>query len=412
MNRRSFVRGAVAASAVGAGVVAIGVPAALARAAVPLPGVAGMPADPGRPHSAVPAPTYHRLLILVELKGGNDAFNAVVPYADPAYYALRPKLAIPREAVVQLTDRIGLHPALAPLAPLFREGRLALLQGVGYPAPNLSHFRSIEIWDTATASDRYATDGWLTRTFAAAPAPGDFATNGVVIGATDMGPLSGSGTRAIALANAEQFRRRAQLARAEPASRNRALAHILATENDIVAAATRLDAPRALATNFPGSAFGNAVRTACELAANTRGIACLHLTLNGFDTHAAQAPTQARLLTELAAGLMALQQGLREVGRWDDALVLTYAEFGRRPRENLSGGTDHGTASTHLAMGGRVAGGLLGAAPDLARLDGTGNVAHAIDFRSVYATILDRWWNVAPSDVLGGRFERLPLVRS
>jgi len=123
---------------------------------------------------------YQRLLVLVELKGGNDGFNTVVPYADAAYYALRPKLAIARDGVVQLTDRVGLHPALEPLAPAFKAGRLAILQGVGYPAPNLSHFRSIEIWDTAAPSDRYLADGWLTRTFASAATPRAFAADGVV----------------------------------------------------------------------------------------------------------------------------------------------------------------------------------------------------------------------------------------
>jgi uncharacterized protein (DUF1501 family) len=357
-------------------------------------------------------PTYQRLLILVELKGGNDGFNTVVPYADSAYYALRPKLAIPRDHVVQVTDRVGFHPSLQSLQPSFDRGRLAVLLGVGYPAPNLSHFRSIEIWDTASSSDRYLADGWLARTFAQAATPPRFAADGVVIGSNDMGPLAGSGTRALALANTDQFLQRAKLARSEPLAGNHALAHILKVESDVVRAATRLDASRALATEFPGTPFGNVVRTACQVAASPGGVACMRLTLNGFDTHGAQAGTQARLLRELADGLVALQNGLTEIGRWDDTLVVTYAEFGRRPHENLSGGTDHGTASAHFALGGRVRGGIYGAMPDLSRLGGDGNVAHTLDFRSVYASVLERWWGIDSAPVLGGRYDPVDLVRA
>ena len=360
----------------------------------------------------VVAPAYERLLVLVELKGGNDGLNTVVPYADPAYYALRPKLAIARDSVIPLGDRVGLHPALRPLAAEFAAGRLAVLQGVGYPAPNLSHFRSIEIWDTAARSDQYLPDGWLTRTFASAAPPAGFAADGVVIGSNDMGPLAGRNTRALALANTEAFLRRARLAHAEPQLGNRALAHILKTESDVVAAAARLDGSRTFATTFPATAFGNVVRTACHVAASPGGVACLRLTLNGFDTHTGQAPTHARLLGELADGLIALKQGLEEIGRWNDTLVVTYAEFGRRPRENLSAGTDHGTASAHFALGGRVAGGLYGAGPDLAHLGGDGNLAFALDFRSVYATALERWWGVDSRGVLDARYETLPLLRA
>src|SRR5229473_5050746 len=181
--------------------------------------------------SATPAGAdYRKLLLLIELKGGNDGLNTLVPYANPTYYALRPKIGIPREQVVQLSDSVGLHPALEPLLPLWKSRELAVLQGVGYPAPNLSHFRSIEIWDTASKSDEYLQDGWLTRTFAAAPTPADFAADGVIVGSSDLGPLAGAGTRAIALANTEQFLRQARLAAPEGKARNKALQHILKVE--------------------------------------------------------------------------------------------------------------------------------------------------------------------------------------
>jgi len=355
---------------------------------------------------------YHRLLVLIELKGGNDGLNTVVPYTDARYYALRPKIAIARDTVVTLSDRTGLHPALAPLLPLWRDGRLALLQGVGYPEPNLSHFRSIEIWDTASRSDEYLQDGWLSRTFAAAPPPREFAADGVIVGSNDLGPLAGGGTRAVALANTEAFLRRARLASAAGITRNKALEHVVKVEADIVQAAAHLDARHDFRTEFPPSGFGASIRTACQVIASPGGVAVVRVTLSGFDTHGGQPATQARLLGEVAQGIVALKSALDELGRWDDTLVLTYAEFGRRPKENLSNGTDHGTASVHFALGGRVAGGFYGEAPSLDRLGGDGNLASALDFRQVYATVLERWWEVPAASLLSGKFSAIPMLRS
>jgi uncharacterized protein (DUF1501 family) len=355
---------------------------------------------------------YRNLLVLVELKGGNDGLNTVVPYADPEYYALRPKLAIARDSIVQLTDRAGLHPALAPLTPAWQAKQLAVLQGVGYPQPNLSHFRSIEIWDTAAKSDEYLPEGWLTRAFVQRPVPAGFAADGVIIGSNELGPLAGGGTRAVALADTEQFLRRAKLARADQARGNKALAHVLKTENDVVQAASHLDGQHEFRTAFPDHGFGKAIRTAAQVIANRAGVAAVSVTLNGFDTHSNQSGTQARLLGELAQGLAALQSALEELGRWDSTLVLTYAEFGRRPRENLSGGTDHGTANVHFALGGRVDGGMYGAPPDLGRLAGDGNPAHALDFRGVYASVLEQWWGIDSKAALGGRFAPVPFIKA
>jgi uncharacterized protein (DUF1501 family) len=355
---------------------------------------------------------YQRLLVLVELKGGNDGLNTLVAYADPAYYALRPKLAIKRDVVVQLTDRAGLHPSLAPLAGFWKDRQLAVLQGVGYPEPNLSHFRSIEIWDTASKSAEYLQDGWLTRAFAAQPTPRAFAADGVIIGSSDLGPLAGGGTRAIALANTEQFLRRAKLAQPAPITGNPALAHVLKVEADVAQAAAHLGAQYAFKTEFPSGGFGNAIHTACQVIANPSGVAVVRLTLTGFDTHTNQTGTQARLLKEFADGMVALKDAMDELGKWNDTVVLTYAEFGRRPKENVSGGTDHGTANVHFALGGRVAGGLYGNAPDLAQLSTDGNPAYALDFRGTYATVLDQWWGVDSRAALGGRFVPVPFLRT
>ena len=277
-----------------------------------------------------------RLLVLVELKGGNDGLNTVVPYADPDYYRLRPALAICRDQVLQLDERLGLHPSLAPLMPLWQRGEMAILQGVGYPDPSLSHCRSIEIWDTACISGQCPPDDWLVQALGK---------------------------------NRLQWR-----------------------------------SPVKSCNLVPKGAFGCAVQAACEALAWNAGIAVIRLALDGFDTHQNQAPRHAAILGELAEGLSALRAGLDQLGLWDSTLVLTQSEFGRRVAENPSAGTDHGTATVHFAFGGRVRGGLYANSPQLDKLDGNGNLLFSLDFRAIFAAVLDRWLNVPAFRMLGQRF--------
>ncbi|OAJ59196.1 Twin-arginine translocation pathway signal sequence domain-containing protein [Paraburkholderia ginsengiterrae] len=404
MKRRSFLSMGAAASAT------LWLPRAFG-AQLPAPG--GMPAH-----------GYDNLLILVELKGGNDGLNTVIPYADPTYYQLRKNIGIKREQVIQLDEQSALHPSLQALMPMWHDQQLAIVQGVSYAQPNLSHFRSIEIWDTASRSDQYLREGWLTRAFAQTPVPAGFAADGVVIGSAEMGPLA-NGARAIALVNPAQFVKASRLV--TPVSlheRNPELAHILDVENDIVKAADRLRPTQAqmqLKTAFPGGAFGSSIKTAMQVLAagdapqgqpkRGQGVAVIRLTLNGFDTHQNQPGQQGALLKQLAEGFAAMKSALVELGRWDTTLVMTYAEFGRRPRENQSNGTDHGTVAPHFVMGGRVRGGLYGVPPVLARLDGNGNLPVGVDFRQLYATVLGSWWGLDAQSILQQRFEPLPLLR-
>ena len=386
MNRRTFIRAAGAAAA-----------------------VSWLP----WPAQAASARGERRLLVLVELKGGNDGFNTLVPYTDAEYYRLRPSVAIPREQVLSLDARAGLHPELRPLLTLWQAGELALVQNVGYPKPNLSHFRSIEIWDTASSSSEYLDAGWLTRSFMAAPLPPGSAADGVVVGGAELGPLGGAASRAVTLTNPEQFLNQSRFAMpGNTTAGNPALAHVLRVEQAVIGAAARLRADRTFTTAFPAGNFGNAVRTAAQVAAANAGVPVIKLALNGFDTHVGQLARQARLLKDLAEGIVALKSALTELGLWDSTLVMTYAEFGRRPQQNQSGGTDHGTASVHMVTGGRVRGGLYGDAPDFTRLDSTGNVQHAVDFRALYATALERWWGMDATGVLRGRYAPLELIKA
>lgn len=340
--------------------------------------------------------TAGRLLILIELKGGNDGLNTVIPYADSRYYAARPKIAIARDQVLQLDERTGLHPALAPLLPLWQTKRLGIVQGLGYPKPNLSHFRSIEIWDTASASDEYLPSGWLTRALQAAPLPAGSMADGLVLGSNDLGPLAG-GARAVVIGNAPLTASGVVKPQAAPDR----LSHLLKVQQDLNAAAAGLNVPAPkLATVFPNHEFGRTVQNTITALAKNGRIGVLRLTLAGFDTHINQPGTQARLLKELADGILALQTGLEELGRWNDTLLMTYAEFGRRVAENKSTGTDHGTANVHFVSGGAVRGGLYGKAPDLGNLD-AGNLRFGVDFHSLYATAAQWCWGDAARQAVG-----------
>lgn len=361
--------------------------------------------------AAAPRADYQRLLVLVEFKGGNDGLNTVIPYADDEYYRLRPRLGIARDQVMQLDEFTGLHPSLKTLLPLWQTNEVAIVQGVGYPQPNLSHFRSIEIWDTASDSDEYREQGWLTQLFTVAPPPRTFAADGVLLGSQELGPLAGGRTRAIALNNPEVFSRQGRNMPAPAVhTPNPALAHLLKVEDDIRLAAEDLKSDYSFRSEFPQTVFGNNLKTAAQVVATSTGVAAIRVTLNGFDTHSNQLATQSRLLAEFAGGMAAFKSALQEIRKWDSTLIMTYAEFGRRAHENGSTGTDHGTASAHFLLGGRVKGGLYGERPALTQLQ-NGNLRHAVDFRQLYATVAECCWLLPGHSVFGGRFRPLDVVR-
>lgn len=362
-----------------------------------------------------------RTLILVEFKGGNDGLNTVVPYRDPLYAQLRPRIALSDAQLAPLDERMALHAELKPLLALWQKDEMAVVQGVGYPQPNLSHFRSIEIWETASASNQYLDQGWLTRAFDGplAAQRAAWTADGVVVGGNDLGVLAG-GARAIALNNPEAFLNESRLAMPTRApGGNATLDYVLKVEQDIAHAADGLRGPRhAFATPFPATPFGHAVGAAMQVLATQSGprnVPVIHLQLGSFDTHQNQLAQQANLLRQFAEGMVALRSALVELGRWDTSMVMTYAEFGRRPRENQSNGTDHGTVAPHFVMGGAVRGGLHGRQPGLDDLDSVGNLKFAVDFRQLYATALQSLWGVrrnASDSVLGGAFEPLTLWRA
>lgn len=341
-----------------------------------------------------------RILLLVELKGGNDGLNTLVPYADARYRELRPAIGVPRERVIQLDEKVGLHEKLQPLMESWKAGDLAIVQGVGYPYPNRSHFRSIEIWDTASASSQTLNEGWIARSFEGVSLPKGAGVD-CIVADTNALPSTGPELRTIVMQDAENFLRQAQNlkdAQGMGDGGNPALRHLLAVRHEINAAAAGLrDKLRAAAA--PAVAYGQEFLLGRQLDVATRVITskvpvvAVKVALGGFDTHANQAPTQERLLAYLAASLATLRNNLIAAGRWNDVVVMTYSEFGRRAKQNASAGTDHGTAAPQFVMGGGVKGGLHGADPSLHDLQ-DGDLKHTVDFRSVFATVAQGCWGL------------------
>ncbi len=266
---------------------------------------------------AEPAGPRARVLVLVELHGGNDGLNTLIPFEDRAYYALRPTLAIPREQVVQLTPRLGLHPALAPWRPLWEQD-LAIVASIGYPHPNRSHFRSIEIWDTGSESEEVLDEGWLARLFQQRPLPADFTADGILLGKGDPGPLAGRRSRLIALRDTEEFLRGADRVRpAPPTNTNRALRHILDVQREISHTAgdlrVRLQQTPSLENDFPPTKLGKQLETAARLLVAHTPVAVIKVTHGGFDTHAGQFPHHHQLLDQLALALTAFRNTLGSI---------------------------------------------------------------------------------------------------
>ena len=361
-----------------------------------------------------------RILILIELKGGNDGLNTVVPFTDPMYYQLRNTIGIKAEELLKIDDQVGLHAQLKAALPLWEKGELAIVQGVGYPEANLSHFRSIEIWDTASKASEYLTDGWATRGMQAGfAAKAAFTAEGVLIGMNDFGPLAGA--KAVSLNDPVAFVNQSKLAQSNPLlanTQNPALRYLIKVENEITQAAGGLRGEKyAFNTVFPTGSFGNSTAAAAQVVASQRlnpatGVPVICLTLGSFDTHQNQANTHANLLKQLGEGMAALKSALTELGAWDRSLIMTFSEFGRRARQNSSNGTDHGTAAPHFIAGGAVRGGLYGKAPDLTRLDSNQNVAYNTDFRQLYTTIAQQWWGVNAETVVRGKFDALKFLRT
>ncbi len=367
-----------------------------------------------------------RVLVVVQMAGGNDGLNTVVPFADGRYYDARPGIGIADSTVLPLNDQVGLHPSLAMLGDLWGEGKLAVVQGVGYPDPNFSHFRSMEIWQTA-APEKALGDGWIGRYFDRVIDEQGHVLDGIAVGNLLPLAMRSSASEVGVVESLSTYKLQGDTKRqADTDARVDALlklyssyptkAPYAALLDDVAEAAhksseeiQRAAAAYLPAVEYPKTPIGNGFKILAQIICQELGVRVCHIGMGGFDTHTYQPAAQARLLKDMSEGLHAFYKDLEGHGKTDDVLIMTWSEFGRRVQENANSGTDHGTAAPLFLLGGQVQAGLYGDAPSLQRLD-DGNLRFTTDFRSVYASILDGWLGAPADEVLGQRFERLPFV--
>ena len=363
------------------------------------------------------------VLVVVELAGGNDGLNTVVPFEDALYYKNRRRLGLPKGEVLKLSDLVGLHPKMGPMAELFKEGELAIVQGVGYPKPDRSHFRSMEIWHTASVETTPPTSGWLGRCLDATEPPGNenpargmsltgslpqaFQAERVVVPVVEQ--LDAFNEEAENDAGAKLRRR---LSTGPDAAGP--LGFLRRQSEAVYRTADRLrQATEGYKSDveYPEGGLAEQLKRASQIIAGRMGVRVLFASQDGYDTHANQADTHANLLEQLSAALAAFRNDLAAQKLADQVVVMVFSEFGRRVDENASVGTDHGAASNLFLVGSKVKGGLVGKYPSLAEL-GEGDLVYNTDFRSVYATLLDRWLGCPAEKALGRAFPALDLIRA
>jgi uncharacterized protein (DUF1501 family) len=369
-----------------------------------------------------------RILVIVELEGGNDGLNTVVPYTNSLYYNYRPGLALREGQYVEITDSLGLHGRMGRLKELYDANRVAIVQGVGYPNPDRSHFRSTEIWQTAQP-DTVGTTGWLGRYLDATRGEADSELEAISLGYFTPMTLKATEATPAAVASVEDYAFQPDPYHPEDEANKRAA--FLGLNDDLRGGGSALDfiattgltafssseTIRDATTSYDPAAeypadvygFGDSLMLVAQMIDAGLGTNIFYTSLGSFDTHANQREMHAYLLETLSNGLYAFYQDLVAHGHADDVLVVTFSEFGRRVDENSSDGTDHGAAAPLFALGNAVQGGIYGDHPSLTRL-GDGDLIHGIDFRSVYATVLKHWLDADPEAILGGRFEDIGFV--
>ncbi|MEM9428081.1 MAG: DUF1501 domain-containing protein [Pseudomonadota bacterium] len=379
-------------------------------AALPSLGLPGFVQAAGQP------PGSGGILVLVELAGGNDGLNTVVPVTDPAYRGLRPEIGLARDETLRLDADTGLHPEMRAMADLWERGELGIVEGVGYPNPNRSHFRSIEIWNAGQGAASVDRQGWISTAFddGRRTASGD--ADGVVLGG-DMGPLSGAG-RFTAMRDEEMFLETLENLpggghAVRPAGSRSPLDHVLATYESAGVTGdrirTRLEQSRRPRWTFPESDIAQQLQSVARLLDAGVEVPVLKVVQDGYDTHQGQPDQHSWLLGDLSAAIGAFASVMQAAGLWDRITVVTYSEFGRTARENASGGTDHGTAAPVFVAGGAVRGGFAGARPDLGRLV-EDDLVYTTDYRQLYSAILSDLWDLTPPAELVGPGPALRLL--
>ncbi|MBM3290082.1 MAG: DUF1501 domain-containing protein [Candidatus Hydrogenedentes bacterium] len=407
ISRRGFLKGAAMFSSIGLA------PAFLAHTAETVSG------------GATPIAGFKdgRILVVVQLGGGNDGLNTLVPWSNDAYYRARPALGLKKDRVIRITDDLAANDKLADLMKLYDNGQVAIVQGVGYPNPDRSHFRSMEIWHTASDSDEYLSRGWIGRYFDNCCSGSARPQAGVSLGKERPQAFDGEKGIGVAFEDPMNFgwrpgkttdtAERFEKINADRATKNDTLdflrhttSNAIMSSYEVKEAAQRAGAGAAQPKR-PGQK--DPLQTVAALIRGDLQTRIYYVSTSGFDTHASQAGTHDQLLERYAQAMAKFQQTLEADGNADRVVTLVFSEFGRRVEQNASGGTDHGTAAPMFVIGKGVKPGLYGAAPSLTDLD-DGDLKFNVDFRGVYASLLEGWFGVAPEKVLGKEFKRVPVI--
>lgn len=359
-------------------------------------------------------------LVIIQLSGGNDGLNTVVPYRNDIYYKNRPQLAIAAKDVLNITDELGFNSAMTGMRSLYDDGLLSIINNVGYPNPERSHFRSMDIWHTGSNSDEVWDTGWLGRYLDASCQSCESPHNAIQVDDNLGLAMRGKKLDGLALTNPRAFVRNVNQAKARQLSKlsggveheDHNLGYLYKTlvETNHSADYIREKIKRyKTQASYPKGALARDLKTIAELIGSGMETSVYYASMSGFDTHARQQGIQNRLLGQYSEAIKAFVDDLKSNDLLKDTLIMTFSEFGRRVGQNASGGTDHGAANNLFVIGDSVKAGVFNNAPNLANLV-KGDLNFDIDFRRVYATLLDKWLNVSSQTILKREFKPLDFI--
>jgi uncharacterized protein (DUF1501 family) len=365
-------------------------------------------------------PPGNKVMVILQMSGGNDGLNTVIPVRNDLYYKARPKLGIEKTKALLLNDEVGLHPALTGFRDLFDDGSLGIMNAVGYPNPDRSHFRSMDIWQTATDGNQFLTTGWIGRYLDAQCQGCDKPTQAIEIDDVLSLAMKGEHIKGIALkdpkrlygtSNEKFFR---DVLKNHTATTNEEpVDYLYKTMAETLSSADYIFKQSQMhptSADYPKTDLGNSLKTIASLIFSDINTKVYYVSLGSFDTHVNQEAQQQRLFTEMNDAVTSFVKDLKSNNRFNDVMLFTFSEFGRRVQQNASGGTDHGTAnSMFLISGGLTKKGLLNELPDLSDLD-EGDLKYKVDFKDVYATMLNKWLGANDEAILNKQHSYLDFI--
>jgi uncharacterized protein (DUF1501 family) len=365
-------------------------------------------------------PPGNKVLVVLQLSGGNDGLNTVIPVHNDIYYNARPKLGIKKEEALILTAETGLNPALTAFKDLYDDGSLGIMNSVGYPNPDRSHFRSMDIWHSASNSNEYINNGWVGRYLDAQCSGCDKPTQALEIDDVLSLALKGEKMNGIAMRDPKRLYNTSHekyfkdvLAQHTDEPGEQPVDYLYKTMAETLSSADYIFEQSKLhptTAQYPATGLGQSFKTIASLVFSDINTKVYYVSLGSFDTHVAQEGQQKRLFTEMNDAVKAFVADLKSNNRFQDVMLMTFSEFGRRVNQNASGGTDHGTANNmFFVSGGLKQKGVLNAMPDLSDLQ-DGDLKHSVDFKNVYATVLKNWLNADDKMILGKEFSSLNFI--